>query len=422
MRKNNIKHISLVLAVIMLLTGGTAYAALNQKSINVSSGVRIFLNNEEIIPTDTNGNVLESFIHEGTTYLPLRAISEAFGKTVEWDGETSTVYISDEAGSPAATGTSPTEQGSEEPVASADTPQVFITTDISPEGLMAAYEALDRAPSGNVAVKVHTGESEKSNHLRPDFIKELVQLVDGTIVECNTAYGGTRASTAMHMQIAKDHGFTDIADVDIMDADGSISLPVTGGTQLEENLVGSHFVNYDSFLVLSHFKGHRMGGFGGAIKNISIGIASSSGKALIHTAGESATSIMGSDQDAFLESMAEAAKSVSDSLGNGERIMYISVMNRLSTVCDCNAAPPEPDMHDIGILASFDPVALDQACIDLIYAAPDGASMIEAVESRNGIHTLEHAEAIGLGSRAYELVNIDDDSVTTIQEFTEALN
>lgn len=294
-----------------------------------------------------------------------------------------------------------------------DPAKVYFTSDISPEGLMAVYNALGETPinesidSGKVAVKVHTGESPKSNHLRPAFIKDLVQSINGTIVEANTAYGGSRASTAMHKQLAKDHGFTAIANVDILDEDGSVSLPVIGGTRLTENFVGSHFTNYDYYVVLSHFKGHSMGGFGGAIKNISIGIASSQGKIWIHTAGASKTNaqlMFQSDQDAFLDSMAEAAKSIVDSL-NG-KILYINVMNRLSVSCDCSPNPPEPDMHDIGILSSFDPVALDQACVDLIYAAPDGDSLIERMETRNGIRTLDHAAEIGLGSLQYELIKL----------------
>jgi len=287
-------------------------------------------------------------------------------------------------------------------------PVVYMTTDISPDGLMAVYEALAWTPTGNVAVKLTTGEPPNSNYLRPELVKGLVQLVNGTIVECNTAYGGSRAETAMHMQVAEDHGFTAIADVDIQDANGSMSIPVVGGTQLTENFVGASFADYDSYLVLSHFKGHAMAGFGGAIKNISIGMGSGEGKSWIHSAGQSMTSPWGGEQDAFLESMGEAGKAVSDYLGNGERIVYINVMNRLSVDCDCNGNPTEPDMHDIGILASTDPVALDQACIDLIYAADDGAALIERIESRNGLHTLEHAEQIGLGSRTYQLVSMDD--------------
>ena len=286
-------------------------------------------------------------------------------------------------------------------------PKVYMTKVISPSGLMAAYEALNRQPSGRVAVKISTGEAGNTHYLSPDLIGDLVKRVNGTIVECNTAYGGSRASTAMHRQVAEDHGFTAIAEVDIMDADGEMALPVKGGKNLKENFVGANFKKYDFYVVLSHFKGHKMGGFGGAIKNVSIGMASSGGKAWIHTAGNSKTSPWGGEQDRFLESMAEATKSVSDYLDEGKKILYINVMNHLSVDCDCDGNPEAPDMHDIGILASLDPVALDQACVDLIYAAPDGKSLIERMESRNGIHTLVHAEAIGLGARQYDRVNLD---------------
>ena len=287
---------------------------------------------------------------------------------------------------------------------------VYMTTDISPEGLMKVYEALNWTPTGKVAVKLSTGEPPASNYLRPELIKDLVQHVDGTIVENNTAYGGSRAETAMHYQVAADHGFTAIADFQILDEDGSMTLPVEGGTRLQENLVGSHFADYDSYLVLSHFKGHAMAGFGGAIKNISIGLGSREGKCLIHTAGRSHTSPWGGDQNAFLESMGEAGKSVSDNLGHGERIVYINVMNNLSIDCDCDGNPARPDMHDIGILASTDPVAVDQACIDLVYDQRngDGASLVNRIEGRNGLLTLEHAQSIGLGSREYDLVDVDD--------------
>lgn len=284
--------------------------------------------------------------------------------------------------------------------------EVFMTKDISSEGLMKVYEALNKKPTGKVAVKISTGEPGGHNFLSPDLIKKLVTDINGTIVECNTAYGGSRSTTAMHMQVAKDHGFTAIAPVDIQDAEGSISLPVKNGKHLTENLVGSHFKNYDSYIVISHFKGHAMGGFGGAIKNISIGIASAEGKALIHSAGKSRTNPWGGAQDPFLESIAEAAKTVSDELGGN--MLYINVMNRLSVDCDCSSNPAEPDMHDIGILASFDPVALDKACVDLVYAAPDGKSLIERIESRNGTLTLKYAEEIGLGSQQYSLVNVDN--------------
>lgn len=285
---------------------------------------------------------------------------------------------------------------------------VYFTSDISSEGMMAVYEALGWTPTGSVAVKLSTGEPPASNYLRPELIKDLVQSVEGTIVECNTAYGGSRAETAMHMQVAEDHGFTEIADVDILDADGSVQLVVDGGSYLETNYVGAHFTDYDSYIVLSHFKGHAMAGFGGAIKNISIGLGSQEGKCLIHTGGKSHTSPWGGNQTAFTESMAEAGKSVSDYLGNGERIIYISVLNNISIDCDCNGNPAQPDIHDIGILASTDPVAIDQAAIDLCFAAEGSNSLQQRVEQQDGLHTLEHAEKIGLGSRTYELVDIDE--------------
>ena len=287
---------------------------------------------------------------------------------------------------------------------SSGNPVVYMTTTITSESLIEIYKALDWTPGDHVAVKLSTGEPG-SNYLRTDLIGELVQSLDNpTIVECNTAYGGSRSNTAMHYQVAEDHGYTDIASVDIMDEDGSMSLPVAGGKNLTENYVGTHFANYDSFLVLSHFKGHAMAGFGGAIKNISIGIASSEGKSHIHSGGTGG-SMWSGDKDAFLESMAEAGKSVVGALDG--KIVYINVMNRLSVDCDCDGNPAAPDMHDIGILASYDPVALDQACVDLVYAAADGRSLINRMESRNGLHTLEHAAEIGLGSRTYQLVSMD---------------
>ncbi len=291
-----------------------------------------------------------------------------------------------------------------------DVPTVYMTTDISPQGMMAVYNALGWQPTGKVAVKLSTGEPPASNYLRPELIKDLVQSVDGTIVECNTAYGGSRSETAMHYQVAKDHGFTEIADFQILDENGSMTLPVNDGSVLKENYVGAAFGDYNSYLVLSHFKGHAMAGYGGAVKNISIGLGSSMGKCWIHSGGTSKTNAWGGKQDAFLEAMAEAGKSVSDYLGKGERIVYVNVMNRLSVDCDCDGNPAEPDMHDIGILASTDPVALDQACIDLIHEQKDGdgKSLVQRIESRNGLHTLEHAEEIGLGIRHYSLVKIDE--------------
>ncbi|MGI6010326.1 MAG: DUF362 domain-containing protein [Ruminococcus sp.] len=285
---------------------------------------------------------------------------------------------------------------------------VYYTSDISPEAMVEVYNALEEELTGeNTAVKLSTGEPPASNYLDPELIADLVHQVNGTIVENNTAYGGQRSSTAMHYQVAEDHGFTEIGDFVVLDEDGSVSLPVEGGTQLTENLVGAHFPEYDGYLVLSHFKGHAMAGFGGAIKNISIGMASQEGKCLIHTAGESHTSPWGGEQDPFTESMAEAGKSVVDALDGN--ILYVSVMNHLSVDCDCDGNPEEPDMHDIGILASADPVALDQACVDLVYASQDDTeSLINRMESRNAVHVLEHGEDIGLGSRTYQMVSIDE--------------
>lgn len=288
-----------------------------------------------------------------------------------------------------------------------EAPVVYYLSDITPEAMVEIFEALEWTPIGSVAVKLSTGEPPASNYLRPELIADLVQLVDGTIVECNTAYGGSRASTAMHYQVAEDHGFTEIANVQIQDENGSMTLPVEGGTVLSENYVGAAFADYESYLVLSHFKGHSMAGFGGAIKNISIGLASSEGKAHIHSGGTGG-SMWSGEQDAFCEAMGDAGKSVSDYLGNGERIVYINVMNRLSIDCDCDGNPAEPDIHDVGILASRDPVALDQACIDLIWQCEGNESFINRVESRNGLHTLENAETIGLGNRNYRLVSLEN--------------
>jgi uncharacterized Fe-S center protein len=283
---------------------------------------------------------------------------------------------------------------------------VYFTKEITPKGLMNVYKALNAEPKGRIAIKLSTGEPPRSNYLRPELIKDLVQSLGGTIVESNTAYGGKRGSNEVHLQTAKDHGFTAIAPFDLQDAQGEMTLPVIGGEILKENIVGSHFANYDYYVVLSHFKGHAMAGFGGAIKNISIGIASSGGKTWIHTGGTKKSGGIRGDQDNFLKSMAEAGKSVVDRL-NGN-ILYINVMNRLSVDCDCNGNPTEPDMHDIGILASFDPAALDQACVDLVAAAPDGESLMRRINSRNGLLTLEHAAKIGLGSRTYTLVALND--------------
>ena len=284
-------------------------------------------------------------------------------------------------------------------------PAVYFIPKITAAAMTEVYEAMQWMPAGNVAVKISTGEPPASNYLRPELIVDLVHQVNGTIVECNTAYGGSRANTAMHYQVAAEHGFSDIANVQILDENGSLSISVEGGTVLSENFVGAAFPDYDFYLVLSHFKGHAMAGFGGAVKNISIGLGSSEGKAHIHSGGTGGD-IWSGKQNAFLEAMGDAGKAVSDYLGNGARIAYVNVMNRLSVDCDCDGNPAEPDMHDIGILASTDPVALDQACIDLVYASHESASLRERIESRNGLHTLENAEAIGLGSRRYQLVNL----------------
>ena len=305
----------------------------------------------------------------------------------------------------------PSDTSSDAPseIPSENASTVYMTTDISPEGLMKVYEALGVKLTGdNIAVKLSTGEPPASNYLDPDLIRDVVDAVNGTIVECNTAYGGSRSETAMHYQVAKDHGFTELGKgFVIMDEDGeSMILPVEGGQQLSENYVGAHFGDFDGFLVLSHFKGHAMAGFGGAIKNISIGIGSQEGKCLIHTAGRSHTSPWGGDQNAFLESMADAGKSVVDALDGN--ILFISVMNRLSIDCDCDGNPAEPDIHDIGILASTDPVALDQACVDLIYQADDNESFVRRMEGQHAEHVLEAGEAIGLGSRTYRLESVDD--------------
>lgn len=290
-----------------------------------------------------------------------------------------------------------------------EVPKVYMFTKISAENLVKIYEALGREATGKVAVKLSTGEPGGHNFLQPALIKDLVKKVNGTIVECNTAYGGGRADTENHLKAAKEHGFTAIAPVDIMDADGEVALPVKGGKHLKEDFVGSHYLNYDFTIILSHFKGHAMGGFGGAIKNMSIGIASSEGKAWIHSAGKTKGDPWGNlpPQDDFLESMAEAAKAVADHCG--DKILYISVANNLSVDCDCDASPEDPQMGDIGILASLDPIALDKACTDLVRASEDHGKihLIERIDSRHGMHTLEYGEKLGIGSQKYELVKLD---------------
>lgn len=297
------------------------------------------------------------------------------------------------------------------PTGGASKPKVYMYKEISSENLLKIYDMLGRKAEGRVAVKLSTGEPGNDNYLNPDLIKDLVHKVNGTIIECNTAYGGGRADTESHLKAAADHGFTAIATVDIMDADGEVPLPVAGGKHLKEDFVGKNYPDYDFTVVLSHFKGHPMGGFGGAIKNISIGIASSAGKAWIHSAGKtkSQSEVWKNlpPQDDFLESMAEAAKAIIDHCG--DKILYISVANNLSVDCDCVATPEEPKMGDIGILASLDPVALDKACVDMVRASEDHGKihLIERIDSRNGMHTLDYAEQLGMGSRDYELVVLD---------------
>lgn len=290
-------------------------------------------------------------------------------------------------------------------------PAVYFIEEITPENLVRIYEALGRKAEGRVAVKVSTGEPGGHNFLQPTLIADLVHKVGGTIVECNTAYGGGRSDTENHLKAAVDHGFTSIADVDIMDADGEVALPVKGGRHLKEDFVGRNYLNYDFTVILSHFKGHAMGGFGGAIKNMSIGIASSKGKAWIHSAGKTKdqNKVWGDlpAQDDFLESMAEAAKAVADHCG--DKILYISVANNLSVDCDCDSSPEDPKMGNIGILASLDPVALDKACVDMVRASKDHGKihLIERIDSRHGMHTLDYGEKIGLGSQEYRLVRLD---------------
>lgn len=294
--------------------------------------------------------------------------------------------------------------------------KVYMTKNIDAEALVKIYKALGRPATGNVAIKISTGEAGNTHYLKPELIKDLVDETKGTIVECNTAYGGARSTTEQHLKVIADHGFDKIAKVDIMDADGDMRLPVKDTKHLKYNLVGSHLKNYDFMINLAHFKGHAMGGFGGVLKNQSIGVASANGKAYIHTAGkaQSPNELWRNlpAQDYFLESMAAAAQSVHDYFGNGEKIVYINVMNNMSVDCDCDGHPAAPKLKDMGILASTDPVALDQACLDLVFnheATPgdDNKPLIERINRQHGTHTVDYAAQIGLGSQQYELINID---------------
>ncbi len=283
--------------------------------------------------------------------------------------------------------------------------KVYFIKEVTPENVVRAYDALGITLGGSVAVKLHSGEPGNQNFLRPDFMKSAVNHVNGTIVECNTAYDGGRDTTERHKETMQLHGWIEIADVDIMDAEGQVELPVSGGKQLETNYVGKNLLDYDSMLVLSHFKGHPMGGYGGALKNISIGIASSYGKRYIHGVRD-IDNFWHSDHDSFLECMADAAKSVVDHFGG--RMAFVNIMKNMSVDCDCCAVAADPKIGDIGILASLDPVAIDQACIDLVYASDDSgkSDLIERIESLNGIHTIEAAAEIGVGSREYELIEL----------------
>ncbi|MCM1064559.1 MAG: DUF362 domain-containing protein [Eubacterium sp.] len=283
--------------------------------------------------------------------------------------------------------------------------KVYFTKEITPQAMIRMYEAMGVKLPGKVAVKLHSGEVGNQNFLRPDFMKPVIDHVQGTIVECNTAYEGQRNTTQAHWETMKLHGWTGIAKVDILDADGEIELAVPEGKKIRKNFVGVNLNNYDSMLVLSHFKGHPMGGFGGALKNISIGLASSHGKAYIHGVGD-VDAFWTSDHDSFLESMADASKTIVDRFG--ENIVFINVMKNMSVDCDCCAVAEDPAIADIGILSSTDPVALDQACLDLVYASKDPGRdhLLERIESKNGVHTVEAAADLGVGSREYELVEL----------------
>lgn len=290
--------------------------------------------------------------------------------------------------------------------------KVYFTKEITPESVVKMYEKLGVNLPGKVAVKLHSGEQGNQNYIRPEFVKAIVEKVNGTVVECNTAYDGARNSTQKHKKLIEDHGWTKYFDVDLMDAEGpDLELKIPNGKVIKENFVGKDIQKYDSMLVLSHFKGHPMGGYGGALKQLSIGVASSEGKSWIHSAGFTKDQTILWDnlpeQDKFLESMADAASSVVNHFK--DKIAFISVMCNLSVDCDCCAVAEDPCMKDIGILASTDPIAIDQACIDLIYNSKDPGRdhFVERVERQHGIHTIEAAAELGFGTREYELINVD---------------
>lgn len=285
--------------------------------------------------------------------------------------------------------------------------KVYFSRTITPERVLELYKLIDSPLCGNVALKVHSGETGNQNFLRPDFWKPLIDFVGGTVVECNTAYEGSRDTTVKHMRTMDKHGWSRYFEVDIMDSEGpDMVLEIPKGKRIQKNYVGKHLSDYDSMLVLSHFKGHPMGGYGGALKQLAIGVASSYGKAYIHGVGNTAD-FWNSDHDSFLESMADAASSVVEYFKG--KVVYVNVMKNMSVDCDCCAVAEDPCVKDIGILVSLDPIAIDQACIDLVYAAtedPGQAHLLERIESRNGVHTIEAAAALGFGTREYELVEV----------------
>ena len=285
--------------------------------------------------------------------------------------------------------------------------KVYFSRTITPEKVLEIYKLVGKQLPGRVAVKVHSGEKGNQNFLRPDFWKPMVDFVGGTVVECNTAYDGARNTTRAHRQLLQDHGWSRYFPVDLLDAEGpDLELPIPEGKVIRKNFVGKDIVNYDSMLVLSHFKGHPMGGYGGALKQLSIGVGSSYGKAYIHGAGNP-EQLWTSDHDSFLEAMADAAGSVVEYFhGN---LVYVNVMKNMSVDCDCCAVAEDPCIADIGILVSTDPIAIDQACLDLVYACddPGKAHFLERVESRNGVHTIEAAAALGYGTREYDLIEVE---------------
>lgn len=285
--------------------------------------------------------------------------------------------------------------------------KVYFSSKITPEKVLELFKLTDKNLIGKVAIKVHSGEKGNQNFLKPDFWKPIIEYVNGTVVECNTAYEGQRNTTEKHLKLIEDHGWNKYFNVDLLDAEGpDMELDIPNGKVIKKNYIGKNIENYDSMLVLSHFKGHPMGGYGGALKQLSIGVASSYGKAYIHGAGVP-ENIWTAEHNAFLESMADAAGSIVEYFkGN---IVYINVMKNMSVDCDCCAKAEDPCIKDIGILASTDPIAIDQACIDLVYNSndPGKSHLLERIESRNGVHTIESASLLGYGSRDYELINID---------------